>query len=68
MIAGLATGVPPWLQTTGWLLYAGYVVGGSIYLIMRLNRNGRQTFGEVGLLPPRLKRWVLDEPDPGTKH
>ncbi len=68
MIAGLANGVSPWLQMTGWFLFASYLVVGSIYLVLRSKCSGGQTWGEVGLLPPRLRRWVLDGPNPETKR
>jgi|HubBroStandDraft_6_1064221.scaffolds.fasta_scaffold690173_1 hypothetical protein len=68
MLAGLAAGMPPWLQMTGWFLFASYLVGGSIYLVLHPNRNVRQTWGEIGLLPPRLRRWLLDEPDPESRR
>ena len=68
MIAALAAGIPPWLQMTGWFLFASYLIGGSIYLVLHPNRNVGQTWGEIGLLPPRLRRWLLDEPDPESRR
>jgi type II secretory pathway component PulF len=67
VVAALA-GVPHWLQMAGWLLLTTYLVGGSLYLIFRSDQKGRQSFGEICLLSPRIRRWVLDEPEPPTKR
>ena len=64
MILDFSTYIPQWLQFSGWIFVSAYLLGGSFYLILRPKRDRRQNWGEVALMPLRLRRWILDEPEP----
>jgi hypothetical protein len=67
MMAGLSTDIPHWLQMAGWILVSAYLLGSSFYILLRSKSDRHQNCGEVGLLSPRLRRWVLDEQEPKSK-
>ncbi len=67
MIAGLTAGVPSGLQATGVFLFLSYLVGTSIYLVWKAKSSGRKSWGDEALLPPRLRRWILDVVDSESK-
>ena len=67
MILGLSVTLPHWLQIVGWILVSAYLLGSSFYFILRSDPDRRQQWGEIALLPPRLRRWVLDEREPKIK-
>jgi hypothetical protein len=51
----------------GWILVSAYLLGSSFYILLRPKSDRHQNCGEVALLSPRLRRWVLDEREPKIK-
>jgi hypothetical protein len=62
MIAyGVSGNTPYWLQLAGWTIFAIYLVGGSVYLMLK-PKNAGQRWGQAGLFPRSwYRRWFLDE-------
>ncbi len=58
--------LPRWLQRTGWFLFAIYLVGGSLYLLLKPKDAG-QRWGQAGMFPRSWQRWFLDGPDLNVK-
>lgn len=58
---GIAVGLPVWLQDAGRGCLACSLASGSTYLLYTSRRRPGPPFGEVNILPVRLRRWVLDE-------
>ena len=52
--------LPLWLQQTGLFLFAIYLVGGSLYLLLKPKYAG-QRWGQAGLFPRSWQRWFLDD-------
>jgi len=67
LFCGLAFGTPRWLQLAGFIFFAVYLFGGSLYLLLRPKQDRRQNWGQMALLPRSWQRWFLDEPV-GKRH
>ena len=58
---GLSSGFPNWLKWVGWTAEILYVLGGSLYLILRTKKDHRQRWGLASLFRPDMVPWVLGQ-------
>lgn len=60
-------GFPPWLRVAGVSIAALYLLGGSVYVTIRLARGEKIIGTQLEIHPRSWRRWILDEPDQPPK-